>query len=88
MSAGVKRKSKYYKHFDGMCWPTPSGDVRDLQRRLVYGEPVRSDLLVANSVISAYAQLISLPRRERDKIIRELRKPDEPDTSANDTASY
>jgi hypothetical protein len=35
---------------------------------------MKSDCLVAASVITAYQELVRLPARKRDAIIRELRK--------------
>ena len=72
----MSTKPNYYRHFDGMCWPAPGGDLNDLASAAVHGTgPLTgSQRYVMTSVISAYAELIRLPARQRDKIIRELRK--------------
>lgn len=61
-----------YLQFDGMVWPDPR-DPTEVQWRLRYGDPTRRDHVRAASVLSAYAHLISMPRRLRDKRIRQLR---------------
>lgn len=61
-----------YLQFDGMVWPDPR-DPTEVQWRLRYGDLTRQDRVRAASVLSAYAHLISMPRRLRDKRIRQLR---------------
>lgn len=65
---------KLYRFFDNMSWPAPGSDLGDLSRIFTYGEPTRNDMLVAASVINAYAELIRCPRTKRDYVVRELRK--------------
>ena len=61
-----------YLRFDGMTWPNPS-DPNESQWRIRYGQPSREDLMFAASVMHAYAHLISLPQRERNERIRQIR---------------
>lgn len=63
-----------YRHFDGMCWPAPGQDLDDVAWRLVWNGKPDSDRLVAVSVITAFTELVRLPAKKRDAIIRELRK--------------
>lgn len=66
-----------YRHFDGMCWPAPCERLSDCAWSLAHAvafEEMRSQLLVAASVITAYQELIRLPERQRNAIVRELRK--------------
>lgn len=62
-----------YLVFDGMTWPNPT-DPKDVAWRLTYGEPSRSDILVATSFMRAYAHLIELPTRERNQRVTQIRK--------------
>jgi hypothetical protein len=67
----------YFRNFDGMCWPAPGEYLDELAWRLTHVKTenlTKSDVLVAASVISGFQQLIRLPERDRNKIIRELRK--------------
>lgn len=63
-----------YRHFDTMCWPVPGERISQLAWTLAHSEPTKEDLLVAASVLSAYAHLIKLPQKRRNEIVRELRK--------------
>ncbi len=62
-----------YLRFDDMTWPNPT-DPSGVEWQLRYGTPSRMDLLVAASFISAYANLIELPVRERNKRVAQMRK--------------
>ena len=62
-----------YRHFDGMCWPAQGTALCDLEWTLRYGDSERQRF-VAASVISAYKQLIAMPEKKRNLIIKELRK--------------
>lgn len=64
--------SRSYVHFDDMTWPHPH-DPTDVEWRLRYGEPTRSDLLVAASYIGAYRQLVDDAQRVRDRKIQGIR---------------
>lgn len=67
----------YFRQFDGMCWPASSQDMADLGWSLRYNEPSalsRDRLMVAASIVTAYAELIRLPEKQRNRVIRELRK--------------
>lgn len=82
-------KPSPYRHFSGMCWPVPGGYLHDAAYSLVHetiamGE-MKSRLLVAASVISAYEELIRLSARQRNAIIRELRKGPDPATISRAT---
>ncbi len=66
--------SSLYHHFDGMCWPIPGTAMGDLEWTLRYGQPTRSQMLMAASVVSAYAQMVGDPEAKRRKVIRELRR--------------
>lgn len=60
-------------HFDGMCWPRPCDALDEVQHRLRYGTPSRSDLLVAAEVIAAYDALVNAPERKRRDVVRAIR---------------
>lgn len=80
----------YFRHFDGMCWPAPSNVLAELAWRLTWVDQediAKTDALVAASVISAFQELVRLPERERNKIIRELRKGPSITTKSNRGAS-
>jgi hypothetical protein len=62
-----------FRHFDGMCWPVPGPALSELDWRLRYALN-QSDALVAAAVVSAFQELVRLPAKKRDAIIRELRK--------------
>lgn len=57
-----------------MTWPFPGKRLAEVEWALRYGEPTRSDLLVAASVISAYEALVLDPQRKRQMVVRELRR--------------
>jgi hypothetical protein len=65
--------SRFYRSFNGMCWPAPGPDLGDLSRTCTYGEPTKEELLVCASVINAYQHMIRLSHARRVKIISELR---------------
>lgn len=69
--------SNYYKHFNGMCWPIPSEDMGGLEWRLRYSSITEGEKMVVASVLSAYRELINLPQKKRNEIIKELRKENE-----------
>jgi hypothetical protein len=60
----------------GGTWPTPM-DLPDdsLEWRLRYANDNQlvKDRFCAASIVSAYRQLITLPRKAREEVIRELR---------------
>lgn len=66
--------TKYYRTFDGMCWPVPGEALEESAWRAIHASPDKTDLLVMSSVVAAYAELIRLPQKQRNEIIRELRK--------------
>ena len=61
-------------HFNGMCWPCPGEHMNELEYKLRYGTPTKSDLLSAAGVLSAYGQMVRDPVSKRQKVIAELRK--------------
>lgn len=63
-----------YRHFNGMNWPCPCERMGELEHSLRYGNPTKSDLLLAASVLSAYGQMVRDPAKKRQKVIAELRK--------------
>ena len=71
-------KPKYYRSWGGMCWPAPGEAIKELGWRLRYQhapmEADSTDRLLSASVVSAYIELINMPQRKRNEIIRELRK--------------
>ena len=77
MSAAKKEKpvvvGKFTAHFDGMGWPRDCDFLDEVNHRLRYGEPSKSDLLVAADVMSAYRALITDPSRKRAMVVRVLK---------------
>lgn len=69
-----KQMSKHYRAFNGMCWPVPSEDLEECAWRAIHATPTKTDLLVMSSVVAAYTELIRIPQKRRNEIIRELRK--------------
>lgn len=69
-AADVNRNS--YLHIGDMTWPHPA-DPDEIQWRLRYGTPTRSDLLVAASFIEAYGALIDMPQGLRNRRIGQIR---------------
>lgn len=69
--------SNYYKHFNGMCWPIPSSDMDGLNWKLRYSSLTEGELLVVASILSAYAELVTLPQKKRNDIIKQLRNVDD-----------
>ena len=68
-------KANFFRSFDGMCWPAPSENLAEVEwRARHHATPSKNDLMVMASVCAAYQELIRLPLRQRDKIIKELRK--------------
>jgi hypothetical protein len=64
---------RFYRSFNGMCWPAPGPDLGDLSYVLTYGQPTKEQLLVCASVINAYQHMIRLSHDNRAKVISELR---------------
>ena len=67
---------KYVALTRGGTWPTPMDHPdSSLEWRLRYApdNQLPNDRLLAASVVSAYRQLIMLPQKERNAVIRELR---------------
>lgn len=67
----------YYRKLpnDGPCWPCPGEAMNELDWRLRHDNErlTRNDQVMAASIISAYRELIALPRVRREVIVRELR---------------
>ena len=72
----VLASGKFVVMTGGGTWPTPM-DLPDdsLEWRLRYGndDQLVKDRFCAASIVSAYRQLIVLPRKAREQVIRELR---------------
>lgn len=68
-----------FRHFQGMCWPETGDRLDALEDGLRYGPPVdgfdEKDRLLAAAVIAAYRELVWSTRNKRDRVLRELRKP-------------
>jgi hypothetical protein len=67
---------KYVAMTGGGTWPTPMDEADgSLEWRLRYALPEQlvKDRFLAASIVSAYRELIVLPRVYREKVIRELR---------------
>jgi hypothetical protein len=65
--------SRFYRTFNGMCWPVPGQDLGLLSYTLTYGTPTKEELLVCASVINAYTGLVNMTATRRTDIVRELR---------------
>ena len=67
--------SKAFESFDGRCWPKPSERISDIQWRMRYSnsELSREDMLIAASVLSAYAYLINTDDGDRNYVAAKLR---------------
>lgn len=56
-----------------LVWPNPA-DPNEVEHRLRYGKPTRSDLLVAASQMAAYRYMVmELSQRVRNQRVSELR---------------
>jgi hypothetical protein len=66
----------FYRHFDGMCWPVPSQAMHDVAYALIHAQTdvLRTERLLAASVLEAYAELIRLPAVLRNARVKELRQ--------------
>lgn len=62
----------YLRLDDGTVWPNPT-DPNEVQWRLRYGTPTKSDLLVAASMMSAYRELAGQTHKRRSTVVRLLR---------------
>ena len=78
--ANEKPAGTLYRSFDGMCWPVPGERVEGLSWAARYAGLTKQDLLCVASVLDAYQELIRMPAKQREGIIKELRKG--PATSA------
>lgn len=61
-------------HWDGTSWPRAGDPASELSWRLRYAEPTRGDILSAAGIVSAYRDLIWKTGRQREDIVRQLRK--------------
>lgn len=62
-----------FEFFNEICWPVPGERMGEIEHTLRYGEPKRTDLLLAASVLSAYRQLVSSSTRKRNYVIKMIR---------------
>lgn len=60
--------------FDDMSWPCPGQRLNEIEHALRYGEPTKSELMVAASVLSAYSDLVRCPQVKRAYVVRRLRE--------------
>lgn len=76
-SAGLEPTGAY-RHFGGMCWAVPGERMSELARMLTWAPEghvfTMSERLVIRSFLDAYRELVSLPKRQRDMRVRELRQ--------------
>lgn len=61
-----------FLHFDDMTWPNPE-DPLMVEWKLRHGEPTKSDLMVAASMIAAYKQLVYDTQTRRNAKARGIR---------------
>ena len=67
--------------FDGMCWVIPSDEANEVAWSFIHsrtwgsigGGPTDGDLMLAAEYVAAYRNLIALPARERERIVREIK---------------
>lgn len=72
----VSAGGKFVTRNNGTVWPTPMDHVDGgLEWRLRYAADERmvKDRYTAASIVSAYRQLIALPQKERNAVIRDIR---------------
>jgi len=75
---------KYIVATEGGTWPTPMDETdTSLEWRLRYASPEQlvKDRFLAASIVSAYREMIRLPRWRRDEVIGQLRKAMKPPQS-------
>jgi hypothetical protein len=68
---------KFVVMTEGGTWPTPMDEVEtSLEWRLRYANPEQlvKDRFLAASIVSAYREMIRLPRWRRDEVVGQLRK--------------
>jgi alkanesulfonate monooxygenase SsuD/methylene tetrahydromethanopterin reductase-like flavin-dependent oxidoreductase (luciferase family) len=65
--------SPYLRLEDGTTWPHPH-DPAGVEWSLRYGGKPQAVRFTAASYVDAYIQLVSMPRRDREKRIAMLRK--------------
>jgi len=77
-SSAVLEPAGAYRHFGGMCWAVPGERLDDLARALTWAPEghvfTMSERMVIRSFLDAYRELVSLPKRQRDMRVRELRQ--------------
>jgi hypothetical protein len=66
-----REQQKTSAHFNHQSWPLPDWELAD---RLRCGKPTYKDRLCAASIIDAYEALLLKTRRERETVVREIRK--------------
>jgi hypothetical protein len=72
----ILANGKYVAMTEGGTWPTPMDEVdTSLEWRLRYANPEQlvKDRFLAASIVSAYRELIRLPRWRRDEVVGQLR---------------
>lgn len=63
----------YVRLDDGTVWPNPA-DPTEVQWRIRYGTPTRSDLLIAAAHMHAYQELVMQTDKRRTDVVRGLRR--------------
>lgn len=68
--------SERAKLSDGTTWPIPGDELREVEWQLRYrSTPVEAiTRLSAASIVAAYSALIVATRRQRDRIVRDIRR--------------
>jgi hypothetical protein len=68
--------SRCYAAFGGMAWPVPSERFSDIQWEMRYASEslTREDMLLAASVLSAYADLLQCDQQKREFVVSEVKK--------------
>ena len=73
----VLADGKFIVATEGGTWPTPMDEAdTSLEWRLRYASPEQlvKDRFLAASIVSAYREIIRLPRWRRDEVVGQLRK--------------
>lgn len=65
--------ARHFVRVEGTTWPNPN-DPTEVQWRLRYGTPSKSDLLIAASFMHAYAYLLSMSQKDRNHRVATIRE--------------
>lgn len=75
------RHNDRWMYTDETVWPRP-GYANDLEHALRYGQPTRSDLLAAASILAAYTALCRVDSRTRANVVSALKHADSVDRAS------